>query len=239
LYFGTAERLFREVIAVPDEVDTVVLDCKRVTRIDEAGLRMLDQLRAALDAAGCALLLAGGLDQPDADIAIEWCEDRILDRFSPTATVTAADLAAQELLRGLNPEELAAVTAASRRWQITAGHVLFKQDEPADSVCFILSGALSVLMPLGDAEVVDETTGRLARLGPGVAVGEMALVGDSGRSARVVAVQDTVVAELSTGAIEACAAAHPGLLTHLHVNLARVLADRLRRANDQLRLLAR
>jgi glutaminase len=239
LYFGTAERLFREVIAVPDEVDTVVLDCKRVTRIDEAGLRMLDQLRAALDAAGCALLLAGGLDQPDADIAIEWCEDRILDRFSPTATVTATDLAAQELLRGLNPEELAAVTAASRRWQITAGHVLFKQDEPADSVCFILSGALSVLMPLGDAEVVDETTGRLARLGPGVAVGEMALVGDSGRSARVVAVQDTVVAELSTGAIEACAAAHPGLLTHLHVNLARVLADRLRRANDQLRLLAR
>jgi CRP-like cAMP-binding protein len=90
-------------------------------------------------------------------------------------------------------------------------------------------------MSVGDADVADEASGRLARLGPGVAVGEMALVGDSGRSAKVVAVQDTVVAELSTAAIEACAAAHSGLLTHLHVNLARVLADRLRRANDQLR----
>jgi CRP-like cAMP-binding protein len=93
-------------------------------------------------------------------------------------------------------------------------------------------------MSVGDADVADEASGRLARLGPGVAVGEMALVGDSGRSAKVVAVQDTVVAELSTAAIEACAAAHSGLLAHLHVNLARVLADRLRRANDQLRLLA-
>jgi CRP-like cAMP-binding protein len=72
-----------------------------------------------------------------------------------------------------------------------------------------------------------------------VAVGEMALVGDNGRSADVVALQDSVLAELSIAALAACVAAYPALETHLHINLARVIADRLRRANDQLRLLAR
>jgi hypothetical protein len=37
-------------------------------------------------------------------------------------------------------------------------------------------------------------------------------------------VQDTVVAELLTAALAACVAAHPGLETHLDVNLARVIA---------------
>jgi glutaminase len=238
LYFGTAERLVRQVMAVLDEVDILVLDFKRITGSDDAGRRILEQLRAAVDGVGCTLVLADAQGQPDVDAALEWCENQILERFCPTATATTAGLADQELLRGLNTDELAAVTAASQPHRIRAGDVLFKQDDAADSVFFILSGALSVLLPVRD-DVADETSRRLARLGPGVAVGEMALVGDSGRSADVVAVQDGVVAELSTAAIAACAAAHPGLLTHLHVNLARVLADRLRRANDQLQLLAR
>jgi glutaminase len=239
LYFGTAERLFRQVIAVLDEADTVVLDCKRVTSIDDPAERMLQQLRAALDAVGCTLQLADIQGQPDVDALIEWCEDRILEDFFSTADAATTDLAAQELLRGLSSEELAAISTATRRFSIPAGEVLFKRDDPADSVFFILIGALTVLLPVGDSDAADDTTRRLARLGAGVAVGEMALAGDSGRSADVVAAQDTVVAELSTEALATCAADHPGLLTHLHVNLARVLADRLRRANEQLRLLAR
>ena len=76
LYFATAERVFRHVIASLDAVDMLVLDRARVTRADDAATRMLDELRAAVDAVGCTLVLAGAYGQPDIDTALEWCEDR-------------------------------------------------------------------------------------------------------------------------------------------------------------------
>jgi glutaminase len=239
LFVATAERVFRQVIAALDDTDIVVLDCKRVTRTDDAAQQMLEQMRAALEAGGCTLVIADADGQPDVDIALEWCEDRILERFAPAAAGETTDLAAQELLRGLNSDALAALTAASRSHLLAEGEVLFKQGDPADSVFFIHSGALSVLLPLGDNEGIEASSRRLARLGPGLAVGEMALVGDSVRSADVTAAQDSILTELPTAAVAALGATHPGLTTQLQVNLARVLADRLRQANEQLRLLAR
>ena len=60
LFFGTAERVLRHVIAAAgDELEIVVLDCKRVTRADDAALRMLDEMRTSLAAVGCTLLIAG------------------------------------------------------------------------------------------------------------------------------------------------------------------------------------
>jgi glutaminase len=238
LYFATAERVFRHVIASLDTVDMLVLDRTRVTRADDAATRMLDELRAALDAVGCTLVLAGAYGQPDLDSALEWCEDRILRRFGITPVTETTELRTQELLRGLTESELAAVLEATRWHRLPAGQLLFKQGDPADSVFFILSGAVTALLPRGDAEPPDAPSRRLARLGAGVTVGEMALVGDHGRSADVLAAQDTQLAELPTAAINACTTMHPNLATKLHLNLARILADRLRRANEQLHLLS-
>ena len=238
LYFATAERVFRHVLASLDAVDMLVLDRSRVTRADEAATRMLDELRAALDAVGCTLVLAGAYGQPDIDTALEWCEDRILRRFGITPVTETTELRSQELLRGLTESELAAVIEATRWHRLPAGEMLFKHGDPADSVFFILSGSVTALLPRGDAEASDTPSRRLARLGAGVTVGEMALVGDQGRSADVMAAQDTQLAELPTAALSACTAIHPNLGTKLHLNLARILADRLRRANEQLHLLS-
>jgi len=239
LYFGTIERVFRQVLDALEEVDIVVLDCERVTRSDAAAQRMIEQLRVVLAGAGRTLVLADGRAHPEVDAVLERCEDELLEPFGTHAIAETTDLAAQDLLHGLSPEELAAVTAAARLHRLAAGDVLFKEGDPADSVFFILRGTFTVRLPHGDAEGADARGRRLASLGAGVAVGEMALVGDSGRAADVVAAQDSLVAELSTEELAECAAAHPGLATTLHVNLARVLADRLRRTNEQLRLLVR
>ena len=241
LFVGTAERLFRQVIAAFDEaeIEMVVLDCKRVSRTDDAALRMLEEMRGALEAVGCALVIADAHGRPDVDVALEWCEDQVLERFGEFAGVTTSELAAQELLQGLDADELTALTAVTRSHHLVAGDVLFKRGDPADSVFFIRSGALSVLLPVAGDTDAESAAHRLARLGPGVTVGEMALVDDSVRSADVVVAQDAVLIELSTAAIAALRTAYPGLTTHLHVNLTRVLADRLRRANEQLRLLVR
>jgi CRP-like cAMP-binding protein len=67
----------------------------------------------------------------------------------------------------------------------------------------------------------------------------MALAGDETRSADVVAVEDSRVAVLTLASLEQLTLQDPWLSTKLEVNLARVLATRLRSANEQLRLLSR
>jgi glutaminase len=177
-------------------------------------------------------------DAPALEAAIEWCEDRILHHHRPGALGggDAASFHAQELLRDLDDDALGAIALATTAVSLHAGDVLFKQGDLADSVYFIRSGALAVMLPLdgpaGNAR-------RVARLGPGLAVGEMAIVGDHTRSADVVAVAASDLAELRLADLDELTAVHPEVIHRIHLNLARVLADRLRSSNEQLRLLAR
>ena len=237
LFVGTIERVLRELLDAVEESDLLVLDCKRVTRTDDAAVRLLAEMRTELAAAGCTLVLADAPGPPDVDAALEWCEDRILDRAGATGAVTATDLGVQELLRGLDPSELDAIRAVVRSHELPAGAVLFKHGDPADSVFFIHAGALSVMLPTGDELDGEQPGRRLARLGPGVTVGEMALAGDSVRSADVVVAEDALLTELTTAALASLGSAHPRVVARLNATLAQVLADRLRRANEHLRLL--
>jgi glutaminase len=236
LYLGTAERVTRHIIDAIEQLDVVILDLTRVTRSDDASRGLLAELRAQLDAVDCRVVLAGIAGEPDVDVALEECEDRILEAAGHAATAATSDLASQELLAGLSDAELGAVAAATRLHRLRTGDAVFKQGDPADSIFFILSGALAVLLPLDAEDGGNGSTRRLARMGAGLAVGEMALVGDSARSAHVEVSQDAELAELPVSAVAALTSAHPDLALHLHRNLAHVLADRLRRANEQLRL---
>ena len=105
------------------------------------------------------------------------------------------DLAIQELLGGLTPEELALVEAAVEVLEVSEGEVVFREGDHADAIYFVLSGLVSVRLPLAE-------TGRdrrLATLGAGVAVGEMAFLDEGARSADVVADRDSKLARLSIG----------------------------------------
>ncbi len=85
---------------------------------------MLSNLRTALNDVGCVLVMAdapvGVLEDiashsfPDVDAALEWCEDRILDRLGTAAESLPEDLGIQELLGGLTPAELALVESGGR-----------------------------------------------------------------------------------------------------------------------------
>ena len=67
----------------------------------------------------------------------------------------------------------------------------------------------------------------------------MAIVGDRTRSADVVAVAESHLAELRLTDLDELAGVHPDVTNRLNLNLAPVLSDRLRSSNEQLRLLAR
>jgi CRP-like cAMP-binding protein len=117
-----------------------------------------------------------------------------------------------------------------------AGTVVFREGEVADSLFFLLSGRVNVLLPL-DAGGGDRSR-RLATFGKGVSFGEMALLDEGRRSADVVCDGPCTVAVLSLGALAALDESHPGVRPVIQANLAHLLARRLRAANAQIRALA-
>jgi glutaminase len=236
LFLATAERVERCIADAFEDADVVVLDLRRVTRADAAIMAQLRRLAHEVEHDGHSLILAETEGSPSVDSVLEKCEERILSRFGHWPPAARAHLADQELLAGLEPDDLDLVAASCRLATVAEGDTLFKRGDPADSVFFIATGALSVLLPLDDT--AGARSRRLALLGPGLAVGEMALARDEARSADVVAAQETEVAELTLEAFDRLAERDPAIAARVHVNLARVLADRLRTANDQLRLLS-
>ena len=101
------------------------------------------------------------------EAAIEWCEDRILQQHRPDALGgrDTAGFHAQELLRDLDDDVLGAIAMATTVVVLEAGDVLFKQGDPADSVYFIRSGALAVMLPL-DGTAGGRSTCRTPRARP-------------------------------------------------------------------------
>jgi glutaminase len=249
LFFGSTELLYRRVMAEVDDVAYVVLDFRRVTALDHAARTVLDGLQRALYESGRTLLTAHGERSGgegssqysprwtrrfvDVDSALEWCEDELLNGAGAVAAEPPAALAAQELLQGLSAEEVAEVAAVSTRREVAAGETIFHEGDAADSLYFLVTGSVSVLLPLpgtGRAR-------RLATLGAGVAFGEMALLDEGRRSADVVADRDCVLVELTTTAFAELGRRLPHLGRTLFSNLARNLSRRLRAANHQVRAL--
>ncbi|MFI5052795.1 MAG: glutaminase A [Acidimicrobiia bacterium] len=247
LFFSSTERLFRSVVAATDSgsVDYVILDCKRLGSVDAAATSMLATLHTELAGAGVTLLLADGGSSPppagvgaleftDTDAALEWCENRILEGFGFAGVAPPLDLAVQELLQGLSPDEFEAVERAAEVQIVAPGEVVFREGDQANSIYFVLSGLVSVRLPLPGGS----HDRRLATLGPGVAFGEMAFLDEGRRSADVVAEEESVLARLSIDELRYLGTEHQGVLAKFSANLARNLSGRLRRANEQVRMLA-
>src|SRR6478672_2157432 len=244
LFFGSTERLFRAVVDDIAGVDAMILDCKRIGNLDGAAIAMLSNLRTALNDVACVLIMAdapvGVLEDiashsfPDVDAALEWCEDRILDRLGAAAEPLPEDLGIQELLGGLTPAELALVESVVEMVHVREGDVVFREGDHADAIFFVLSGLVSVRLPLAGTD----RDRRLATLGAGVAVGEMAFLDEGQRSADVVAERDSLLARLAIGDLHEIGQLAPRVTATFSANLARNLSGRLRRANEQVRMLA-
>lgn len=119
--------------------------------------------------------------------------------------------------------------------RIRTGDVLCREGETAKGIYFVCSGALR-------AEVMSDNGGPprpLLTMGPGAALGEIALLDGEPRSGTVVATEPSEVRGLSFTALAQLGAAHPDLTATLYRNLGRLLAWRLRRVTEQVRALER
>ncbi|MEZ4769731.1 MAG: PP2C family protein-serine/threonine phosphatase [Caldilineales bacterium] len=108
------------------------------------------------------------------------------------------------------------------RWP--AGTVLFREGEPGDSMCVVLSGTIEVVKAMGTTE-----EWRVRQMNPGSFVGELALLEPGGlRSAAVRAVTDVEIAALRRAGFDALLERQP----RVAVELVETLSRRLRETND-------
>jgi CRP-like cAMP-binding protein len=120
-------------------------------------------------------------------------------------------------------ELLVEIEASMVQRHLRSGEVLFERGDSLEHVWLVDEGRLEVVLERADGPQ------RVAELGPGQPVGELAVLIGGERSATVRALRDTWLRGLSAANFEALLMRHP----HAALGLAKTLARRLMRANQQ------
>lgn len=127
--------------------------------------------------------------------------------------------------------------ASEEEWATLLEHTLHRRFGPGDAV--VTAGALDQSLYLileGQLEVLVDRGRRghrrIASIGAGSVIGELAFFDGGARSALVRAVTPAVLAELSPTEFDALAMASPELARRLLFDLGRILAQRLRAVQE-------
>lgn len=131
------------------------------------------------------------------------------------------------LLADASDEEWATLLAHTRYRRFNPGDAVVTAGERDQSLYLILEGQLEVL-----AEHGRRGYRRIASVGAGSVIGELSFFDGGARSALVRAVTQAVLAELSLAEFDALALANPALARRLLFDLGRILAQRLRAAQQ-------
>ncbi len=251
IFFGSADSVSARVQrALRDGARYVILDMRRVSRIDHSGARRLLQacnrfwrdgvwLSLAYVRPGMAvwnylteLRLMTELDQthihPSLDGAIEAAETALLRESGMPADFA---LTPEAGLRALHIPEaaIAPLLTEMERVSFAAGELVIRAGENAGDVWLLLSGQLDVTLPMagGDARL----STRLATLAAGSLVGEMALLSGQPRSADVLARTAVECLRFEVATMERLRRDHPELAYHLLAGVCLQVQQNLRQAN--------
>ena len=256
LFFGTADTLFSEVERISTSARIVILDCGRLADMDATGVRLLLQLFQRMIAHGKTMLIshmtkddlngrflgviAG--DQifsvcrlfTDTDAALEWAEDNLLGAagFDP-AGAREIDLHEFGIALGFDDLEHDHLAALTRRHELPAGTVLFREGDQGDAFFMLAKGTVTISLASGRRAPI-----RLANLIPGVVFGEMAMLEGQQRSADAIADGDIVIYKMTNTDFQTVLTGNPALAAKLVGNMAREIAARLRVTNNELRIIS-
>ena len=253
LFFGTANAVL-DTIRDSDHVrsgrfQVILLDLKRVTGMDISALNTFAQIRMTCEMAGVRVVYSGvsnetresllmldavsfDHEQPlifdDADYAVEYMEDMLLERYSGDAQHGSID----ELLGGIfdDKEKVELLVSHMDRVEVAAGEALFEQGEP-DSGLFVLErGSMTALI-----SIENDALKRVKKFRPGVLIGELsAYTPERKRTATVIADEDSVLYHLSAESLARLDAENLKLAASIHELVARTLGGRIGYMNRRL-----
>ncbi len=236
LNFMSLEAVSRLVTERDPCPELVLLDLRRVSRVDRSGAEFSSALASFLARRGgqlvfsCADLLGPpvgpAIGFPDLDAALEWCEEELLFRVRGEGGGRAVPLSAHELLHDLSPDEVARLGTRLGTVRAPAGTLIVRAGDPAAEIFLVTSGSLSVfLRPENQPEL------RLSTLTAGMTFGEIAYIERSVRTADVRADSDVECRSLTFDVLDSLVTTDSQLHAKLLRNLMRVVVSRLHSSN--------
>jgi CRP/FNR family cyclic AMP-dependent transcriptional regulator len=133
------------------------------------------------------------------------------------------------LFQGLTERELSMIVALLHRTVYHAGAAVTRMDDPGEVIYLLVEGTVKIAVDQLDGSCVI-----LAILGAGQVIGEMSVIQSAGRSATVITLERSTLLWMNRVAFQECMQTMPMVA----MNLARILASRLRLANEQIMLFA-
>jgi len=250
IFFGSAQLIGQAVTEAFDQgADEVILDLRRVGRIDLSGARRLLATCARCWRQGQTLTLApvrpglpladylADLDlmqllrpnhmYPTLDGAVADAEARLIARHAPAEPAAEADPLAVLLALDLPEAGARALLAYMQEERFATGEAVIRTGDRSDSVRILLAGAADVCLPAAAGSVPF----KLATFSPGTIFGEMALLTGAPRSADVIAATPLHCLRLDLPAIALLRKTDPDAAFALMKAIALQLERNLRWAN--------
>jgi glutaminase len=254
LAVDSVEYIIRRMQQMAADSHSFILDMHQVTGISDSAARLLNQARQGFAGDDIAVVFSriheraeiiaplrksirsgdrGYLGFEDNDLAVEWCENRLYGK-APHTAAPVYTLSPSPLFAGVPEDIIQQVEALTVKQSFARGEAILVTGQACDGrIFFIESGQVSILAPLQNGGHQ-----RIASLGPGMNFGEMTLLGQTTRSASVYADSDVTCHVLATVDIDRLSATAPLLKIALMENLAKDMADKLRRATHWIAALA-
>jgi len=252
IFFGTAYRFYEHLksrvsAAEGGRLGFIILDFKSVRGLDLSTIVDFQKLKKLTDGKGMELLVSnasphlqpmlvdagiveGRPDKPalfdDLDRALEWCENILLKEAEllDTERVTfEQQLAQHAIIRG---KDASAAQAFLERMETKVGDTIFSQGDESDSLYFIESGRVDVLLRDEAGHVL-----RLRSMTAGAVIGEVGFYLGKARSASIVVTEGGLLQRLSHEALRQMEETAPQTASAIHVLIASLLSDRLSTTN--------
>lgn len=246
LSFIEAERATRRIADQMSSARYIAIDLTRLRRIDPVAQDLLADLSRRLGEAGivCAMVVPdprlqerlGGQAFATLDAALEHFEDELIgELLAPaSAAVSAVPIDAFRLLADWPETHVEALAAQLEPRPFGDGELLIEAGTPARSLYFLVEGRVDVTIP-----VKDGVRRRVSTIDAGNVFGELALFGETKRTATITGAGAGRALKLTPEGMAALAAARPDVRLDLALAVGRSLADRLRRANLEIQSLVR
>lgn len=256
LFFGSTERLLRRAGDLAREADYLILDVRNVFSADIAACRLLiDFIEMAAGNGDRVLFAHLGLPLGEfrehleealgdisttifdsRDLALQYCEDRLIGEALPGDDREVPAFEDYELFRNLSPEEIALLREIAEPLSFGPGERIAREGEAAARFFILATGDASIRSNVGNPAGVRSV--RLSALGPGMCFGERALIDGGPRLADVVADSAVDLWSLPVEKVRALGERRPAIMITLLGNIAADLAERLQLANAEIRALA-
>jgi SulP family sulfate permease len=258
IFFGSSESVFERIRAdietlEPRKVSYVVLDFAMVSGADSSAVASLAKLRNLCDRQGTTLVFCslspanrailkpggffGGRSRhqsfEDLNVALTWCEDRLLAEVDVDRKDDLAGFEAwlsDQIGPAVNARELMRYFA---RKDTDGPEVLYREGEAADTLDLVAVGNLSVDIATGANERL-----RVRRIATHTVLGEMGFVRRSVRSATVSSDGPATIFTLTRAEFARMRRERPDLADAFDDFIKRTLADRMDAANRAAAALA-